>query len=233
MVDAGVSKFQGQVTVYDAEHGPCYRCLYPEPPAGDGSCSVAGVLGVVPGILGLIQAGEAIKLLLNIGKPLVGRLLLFDSLEMKFKEVKLEKNPQCPVCGDNPVLKDLTTLAKYYGSATPVVQEKPKDESTDITPEELKAKLDRKEKFLLVDVRESHEYEICRIEGSVLLPLSKIGESYEELDGSKEIVVYCHHGNRSSQAMKFLKRQSLTRVKNLIGGIDAWSKKIDPSVPRY
>jgi len=231
-VYGSIFRFEGQASVFYAEFGPCYRCLYQEPPPPGlvPSCAEGGVLGVLPGIIGTIQALEAIKLILGVGEPLIGKLLLFDALKMKFREVKLRKNPQCPICGENPTIKDLIDYEAFCG----VMPEQILHETgLEITAEELKAKLENGEDIILIDVREPHEYEINRIQGSILIPLSRLAEEVNKLDQTREVVLYCKMGGRSARAVQFLRELGFTRVKNLAGGIDAWIEKIDPSMPRY
>ncbi len=231
-VYGSIFRFEGQVSVFYADKGPCYRCLYKEPPPPGlvPSCAEGGVLGVLPGIIGTIQALETIKLILGIGEPLIGKLLLFDALKMKFRELKLRKNPECPVCGENPTVRELIDYEAFCGiSPEQILQQS----GLEITPEELKAKLENGEDIILVDVREPVEYEINRIKGSKLIPLSKLPEKVNELDQTREIVLYCKMGGRSARAVQLLRELGFTRVKNLAGGIDAWIEKIDPSMPRY
>ncbi len=231
-VYGSIFRFEGQASVFYAKVGPCYRCLYQEPPPPGlvPSCAEGGVLGVLPGIIGTIQALEAIKLILGVGEPLIGRLLLFDALKMKFRELKLRKNPDCPICGENPTIKELIDYEAFCG-VTP--EQVLRETGFEITPEELKSKLDNGEDIILIDVREPHEWEINRIYGSKLIPLSKLPEKVNELDQTREIIFYCKMGGRSARAVQFLRELGFTRVKNLAGGIDAWIEKIDPSMPRY
>jgi molybdopterin/thiamine biosynthesis adenylyltransferase/rhodanese-related sulfurtransferase len=232
-VYGSIFRFEGQASVFYAKEGPCYRCLYPEPPPPGlvPSCAEGGVLGVLPGIVGTIQATEAIKLIIGQGDPLIGRLLLFDALTMKFRELKLRKNPACPVCGSNPTINELIDYEAFCG-----IQPQPTDGKSmkqwEITPEELKAKLDKKDDVFILDVREPHEFEICNLDG-YLIPLRDLPSRINELDSSKEIVAYCHTGVRSQRAVEFLKTAGFKKVKNLVGGIEAWSVRIDPTVPRY
>jgi molybdopterin/thiamine biosynthesis adenylyltransferase/rhodanese-related sulfurtransferase len=232
-VYGSIFRFEGQASVFYAKEGPCYRCLYPEPPPPGlvPSCAEGGVLGVLPGIVGTIQATEAIKLIIGQGDPLIGRLLLFDALTMKFRELKLRKNPACSVCGSNPTINELIDYEAFCG-----IQPQPTDGKSmkqwEITPEELKAKLDKKDDVFILDVREPHEFEICNLDG-YLIPLRDLPSRINELDSSKEIVAYCHTGVRSQRAVEFLKTAGFKKVKNLVGGIEAWSARIDPTVPRY
>jgi sulfur-carrier protein adenylyltransferase/sulfurtransferase len=231
-VYGSIFRFEGQVSVFYADKGPCYRCLYKEPPPPGlvPSCAEGGVLGVLPGIIGTIQALETIKLILGIGEPLIGKLLLFDALKMKFRELKLRKDPECPVCGENPTVKELIDYEAFCGVTPEQILHQ---SGLEITPEELKEKLENGEDIILIDVREPVEYEINRIEGSKLIPLSKLPEKVNELDQTREIVLYCKMGGRSARAVQLLRELGFTRVKNLAGGIDAWIEKIDPTMPRY
>jgi molybdopterin/thiamine biosynthesis adenylyltransferase/rhodanese-related sulfurtransferase len=231
-VYGSIFRFEGQVSVFYADKGPCYRCLYKEPPPPGlvPSCAEGGVLGVLPGIIGTIQALETIKLILGIGEPLIGKLLLFDALRMKFRELKLRKDPECPVCGENPTVKELIDYEAFCGITPEQILHQ---SGLEITPEELKEKLENGEDIILIDVREPVEYEINRIEGSKLIPLSKLPEKVNELDQTREIVLYCKMGGRSARAVQLLRELGFTRVKNLAGGIDAWIEKIDPTMPRY
>jgi len=231
-VYGSIFRFEGQVSVFYAEKGPCYRCLYQEPPPPGlvPSCAEGGVLGVLPGIIGTLQALEVIKLILGVGRPLIGRLLLFDALKMSFRELKLRKNPNCPVCGENPTIKELIDYEAFCGITPEQILH---ESGFEITAEELKAKLENGENIILIDVREPHEYEINRIHGSKLIPLSKLPEMVNELDQTSEIVLYCKMGGRSARAVQFLRELGFTRVKNLAGGIDAWIEKVDPNMPKY
>jgi sulfur-carrier protein adenylyltransferase/sulfurtransferase len=231
-VYGSIFRFDGQVSVFDADRGPCYRCLYAEPPPPGlvPSCAEGGVLGVLPGIIGTIQALETVKLLLGIGDSLVGRLLLFDALKMEFKELKLRKNPKCPICGTNPTIHELIDYEAFCG-ITPEVTGNGHGE-LEITVEELKRRLDQKSDIYILDVREPHEYEIVNI-GGHLIPLNDLARRVNELDSSREIVVHCATGIRSAKAVRFLTDVGFKKVKNLVGGIDAWAEKIDPTLLRY
>jgi adenylyltransferase/sulfurtransferase len=228
-VYGSVFRFEGQTTVF-APHlgGPCYRCLFPEPPPPESvpNCAQAGVLGVLPGIIGMLQAIETLKLILGIGEPLVGRLLHFDALKVKFRELNLRRDPQCPVCGENPTIFSPIDYEQFCGAS---------DEGTipEMSPNELKRRMDSGEPFELIDVREPFEYEIARIDGAKLVPLGEISERLDELSGEQPIVVHCHSGKRSAQAARLLQQRGFANVYNLEGGIDAWSDQIDPSVPKY
>jgi sulfur-carrier protein adenylyltransferase/sulfurtransferase len=228
-VYGSVFRFEGQTTVF-APHlgGPCYRCLFPEPPPPDSvpNCAQAGVLGVLPGIIGLLQAIETIKLIVGIGEPLVGRLLHFDALKVKFRELNLRRDPQCPVCGENPTIFAPIDYDQFCGARA--------DQSVQtISVQELKRRMDAREAFQLIDVREPFEYEIARIDGAKLIPLGEIGERFEELQEEQPIIVHCHSGQRSAQAVRLLRQRGFTNAFNLEGGIDAWSDQIDSSVPKY
>jgi adenylyltransferase/sulfurtransferase len=235
-----IFRFEVQASVFGAKNGPCYRCLYPEPPPPGlvPSCAEGGVLGVLPGIIGTIQAMETIKLILGIGEPLVGRFLIFDALRMKFRELKLQKDPECPVCGKNPTVTRLIDYEQFCGvhpaapEPTPV-QTSSSSSPLEISAVELKARLDRGDDLLIVDVREPQEYQINKIPGSVLIPLGDVPKRYNELDPSQEIVVQCKVGGRSAKAADFLRSVGFTRVINLKGGILDWIDKVDPSQPKY
>jgi molybdopterin/thiamine biosynthesis adenylyltransferase/rhodanese-related sulfurtransferase len=228
-VYGSVFRFEGQTTVF-APHlgGPCYRCLFPEPPPPESvpNCAQAGVLGVLPGIIGMLQAIEALKLILGIGEPLVARLLHFDALKVKFRELNLRRDPQCPVCGENPTIFSPIDYEQFCGV---------RNEETipEMSPQELKRRMDTGEQFELIDVREPFEYEIARIDGAKLIPLGEIAERLNELSGERPIVVHCHSGTRSAQATRLLQQRGFANVYNLEGGIDAWSAQIDPNVPKY
>ncbi len=228
-VYASIFRFEGQASVFFAKEGPCYRCLYPEPPPPGlvPSCAEGGVLGVLPGIMGSIQAAEAIDMILGKGTPLIGRLLLFNALDMKFKELKLRKNPQCPVCGPNATVKELIDYEVFCG-----VNETLEPES-EISPRALKQTIEAKGNVTVLDVREPFESQICRIEGSRLIPLGQLPQRVNELDTADEIVVYCHTGIRSAQAVRFLKGLGFRKVKNLKGGIRAWTIEVDPTLQAY
>lgn len=232
-VYGSIFRFEGQVTIFGYPDGPCYRCLYPEPPPPGlvPSCAEGGVLGVLPGIVGSIQAAETLKLILGAGESLVGRLLLFDALAMRFRELKLRKNLDCPICGTHPSVTKLVDYAEFCGIRG---EEAPAAPSTvpDIAPRELKARLDRGDDLLILDVREPHEYQICNL-GGHLIPLGELSKRVNELDRSREIVAHCRSGKRSSEAAEFLRSAGFRKVLNLKGGILAWSDEVDPSVPKY
>jgi len=232
-VYGSIFRFEGQASVFYAAAGPCYRCLYPEPPPPGlvPSCAEGGVLGVLPGIIGCLQALETVKLIVDKGEPLIGRLLLFDALGMKFRELKLRKNPECPVCGENPSIRELIDYEQFCGIRG---EEQEAEMSVpEITPLELKRMMDENRMPVLLDVREPHEYEICRIEGAKLIPLGEVAARMHELDTADEIVVHCRSGVRSAKAVDFLMRAGFRKIKNLQGGILAWSDEVDPSVPKY
>ncbi|MCL4851495.1 MAG: molybdopterin-synthase adenylyltransferase MoeB [Bryobacteraceae bacterium] len=235
-VYGSIFRFEGQATVFGYPGGPCYRCLYPEPPPPGlvPSCAEGGVLGILPGTIGLIQATEAVKLILGVGELLVGRLLLYDALAMRFRELKLRRDPACPVCGDNPSIHELIDYHQFCG----VPQQQGAAAETapgaaDIDPTEVKAKIDRGESFVLIDVREPHEYQICKIPYARLIPLGELPKRVNELDSADEIVAHCKSGVRSAKAVDFLKQAGFKKVRNMRGGILAWSDKVDPSVPKY
>jgi adenylyltransferase/sulfurtransferase len=237
-VYGSIFRFEGQATVFATEGGPCYRCLYPEPPPPGlvPSCAEGGVLGILPGTIGLIQATEAVKLILGIGEPLVGRLLLYDALGMRFRELKLRKNPECPVCGDH---RTITKLIDYHqfcgmpqpGAAAPPQETKVNEGEIEVT--EVKAMLDRGDNFVLIDVREPHEYKICNIPAAKLIPLGEVPQRLHELDKGADIVIHCKSGMRSAKACGILKQAGFQHVRNMKGGILAWSDRVDPSVPKY
>lgn len=233
-VYGSIFRFEGQASVFYAKEGPCYRCLYPEPPPPGlvPSCAEGGVLGILPGIIGVIQATETIKLILGNGEPLIGRLLLFDALRMKFREMKLRKDPDCPICGKNPTIKALIDYNQFCG-VTPHSAEAVGSKEFEITPEELKQRLDRGDALFILDVREPHEYQICQLPGSTLIPLRQLPARLHELDSAREMVVHCKLGGRSAEAVKLLRQAGFRKIKNLVGGIDAWAQKVDPSLPRY
>jgi adenylyltransferase/sulfurtransferase len=230
-----IFRFEGQASVFGAPDGPCYRCLYPEPPPPGlvPSCAEGGVLGVLPGIIGTIQAMETIKLLLGIGEPLVGRFLIFDALRMKFRELKLRKDPDCPVCGTHPTVRELIDYEQFCGVVPEAAVSDAVADDRDITSVELNERLQRGEPVFVLDVREPQEYQINRIQGSTLIPLGELGQRYGELDPSLEIVTQCKSGMRSAKAADFLRQKGFKRVRNLKGGILDWIDKVDPSQPKY
>lgn len=243
-VYASIFRFDGQATVFGYEDGPCYRCLYPEPPPPGmvPSCAEGGVIGVLPGVVGCIQALETVKVLLKIGEPLKGRLLVFDALAMKWRELKIRKDPKCPICGPNRTIHQLIDYYQFCGvpkaneeaeKARMAAQAQPK--SDEITPAQLKARMDKGDKPFLVDVRNANELGICKLPYDAWIPLPEFGTRWEELLKHKEeeVVIYCRSGARSGQATQFLKQQGFTHVKNMIGGMLRWSNEVDPSVPKY
>jgi adenylyltransferase/sulfurtransferase len=238
-VYGSIFRFDGQATVFAPGHGPCYRCLYPEPPPPGEvpSCAEGGVLGVLPGLVGCIQATEAVKLILGRGEPLIGRLLLYDALEMRFREFKVRRNPKCPMCGDNPTIKQLIDYEQFCGvrgqEASPAAHAARSPGSSETTVEQLKQRLDRGEEVFILDVRNPEEFQICRIPGSVLLPLPSLPQRMSELDRDREMVVHCKSGMRSQRAIDFLRQQGFTKLSNLKGGILAWADKIDRTMPKY
>jgi adenylyltransferase/sulfurtransferase len=232
-VYGSIFRFEGQATVFAYEGGPCYRCLYPEPPPPGlvPSCAEGGVLGILPGMIGIVQATEAVKLILGTGEPLVGRLLLYDALAMRFRELKLRRNPECPVCGDHPTVTKLIDYQEFCGMGR---GEEPVVETTgDIEPTEVKQRIDRGDNFILIDVREPHEYQICNIPYAQLIPLGELPKRLNELDQNADYVMHCKSGMRSAKAVDLLRQSGFKRVRNMKGGILAWSDKVDPSVPKY
>jgi molybdopterin/thiamine biosynthesis adenylyltransferase/rhodanese-related sulfurtransferase len=231
-VYGSIFRFEGQASVFATKDGPCYRCLYPEPPPPGvvPSCAEGGVLGILPGLVGVIQATEAIKLILGAGDSLIGRLLLVDALAMRFRELKLRKNPDCPACGNHPTVTELIDYEQFCGIRG---AEKPTAASiVDMTVEELKQRIDAGDDLFVLDVREPNEYQICNL-GGHLIPLNDLPKRVGELDASKEIVVHCKMGGRSAKAVDYLKQQGFSNVHNLAGGINAWAERIDPKVPKY
>ena len=235
-VYGSIFRFEGQLTVFWASQGPCYRCLYPEPPPPGlvPSCAEGGVLGVLPGVIGVLQAIETIKIILGIGDLMIGRLLLFDALKMKFKELKLRKNPDCPICGNSPTIKELIDYEQFCGMPAiegPSVEEEPIVPEISVT--QLNQRLHKKENFVLIDVREPHEFQICRIPNSRLIPLGELPSRIHELDSADEIVIHCKSGIRSAKAVQLLQQSGFRKIWNVKGGIEAWSDQIDPKVPKY
>jgi sulfur-carrier protein adenylyltransferase/sulfurtransferase len=233
-VHGSVHRFEGQVSVFAAPGGPCYRCLHPVPPPAGlvPSCAEGGVLGVLPGVIGTVQAAETLKLLLGAGEPLVGRVLLFDALAMRFRELALARDPACPRCGDRPSPGPLADLEDACADATP--RAPTGDEVSDqISAPQLAARLARGEDLTLLDVREPHEHEHVRLPGALHIPLHELGRRAGGIDRDRTLVVYCHHGIRSQYALRLLREMGYTQVLNLRGGIDAWSTEVDRSVRRY
>ena len=234
LVYGSVMRFEGQVAVFDASRGPCYRCLFPEPPPPElaPNCAEAGVLGVLPGVIGLLQSTEVLKLLLGEGEPLIGRLLVYDALAMEFREFKIPKDPDCSVCGKSPTITEPIDYEAFCAAAS---TEEGTSMIPELTPVSLKARLDAGEDLLLIDVREPFEVELAHIEGAQLIPLGQIEGAFGELEHWKErpVVLHCHSGARSRHACQLLVSKGFSQVENLQGGIDAWSLEVDPSVPRY
>ena len=232
-VYGSIFRFEGQATVFAYEDGPCYRCLYPEPPPPGlvPSCAEGGVLGILPGLIGVVQATEAVKIILGIGETLKNRLLLYDALGMKFRELRLRRDRECPVCGDHPTVTKLIDYQEFCGVTPPVQQPAAASDAIDVT--EVKAKLDRGETFDLIDVREPHEYQIAKIPGARLIPLGDLPKRMSEIDTNTEIVMHCKSGGRSQKAVDLLKASGYRNVRNMTGGITAWSDKVDPTVPKY
>jgi molybdopterin/thiamine biosynthesis adenylyltransferase/rhodanese-related sulfurtransferase len=233
-VYGSIFRFEGQITIFGAPGGPCYRCLYPEPPPPGlvPSCAEGGVLGVLPGIVGAIQAAETLKLIIGKGEPLIGRLLLFDALAMRFRELKLRKSPECPACGEHPTLTKLIDYAEFCGVRGEEAVSPAQTTVPEIAPRELNARLGRGDDLFILDVREPHEYQICNL-GGHLIPLGELSRRVNELDSSREIVAHCRSGKRSAEAVEFLRSAGFRKVLNLKGGILAWSDEVDPSVPKY
>jgi adenylyltransferase/sulfurtransferase len=234
-VYGSIFRFEGQASVFATEQGPCYRCLYPEPPPPGlvPSCAEGGVLGILPGLVGVIQATEAIKLILGKGESLIGRLLLVDALNMRFRELKLRKNPECPVCGENPTVTQLIDYQQFCGIVPETPQEANiKNGIPQITVKELKRRIDAGEDVNLIDVREPYEYQIAQI-GGKLIPQNDVPQRLAEIDRDREVVVHCRSGARSQRIAEFLKQAGYPRVVNLAGGIQAWSDEIDPKVQKY
>jgi len=229
-VYGSIFRFEGQASVFYAKEGPCYCCLYAEPPPAGlvPSCAEGGVLGVLPGIIGSIQAMETIKLIVGAGEPLIGRLLLFDALKLQFRELKLEKDPDCPVCGRNPTVTQLIDYEAFCGiGAEPVY------DGADVTADEVKGELDAGKELVLLDVRDPHEYEITHIDGAKFIPLGELPARLNELDDHADVVTYCHHGARSLKALEILKAAGFAKVRSLRGGIDAWAVNVEREMPRY
>ncbi|MCC6573533.1 MAG: molybdopterin-synthase adenylyltransferase MoeB [Planctomycetes bacterium] len=243
-VYASIFRFDGQATVFNYQDGPCYRCLYPEPPPPGmvPSCAEGGVIGVLPGVVGCVQALETIKVLLQIGEPLKGRLLVFDALAMKWRELKIRKDPECPICGNHPTIKQLIDYHQFCGipSANEEAQKARKAamqpaRSDEITPRELKERMDSGDKPFLVDVRNANELDICKLDYDAWIPMPQFGDRWNELEKlrDKEVVIYCRSGARSGNITAFLKQQGFKNPRNLVGGVLRWSSDIDPSMPKY
>ncbi len=232
-VYGSIFRFEGQASIFATSEGPCYRCLYPEPPPPGlvPSCAEGGVLGILPGLVGLVQATETIKLILEKGNSLVGRLLLFDALGMKFRELKLKKDLECPVCGENATIKALIDYEEFCGIG-PEVEESPTG-IDEVTPKELKEELDQGQDPYILDVRNPVEYEISRIEGSHLIPLDQLLNRLHELDSARDIVAHCRTGARSAKAIEMLQEAGFRKLRNLKGGVLAWADEVDPTMPKY
>jgi adenylyltransferase/sulfurtransferase len=235
-----IFRFEGQASVFATKGGPCYRCLYPEPPPPGlvPSCAEGGVLGVLPGVIGTIQATEAIKLILGVGEPLIGRFLIYDALHMRFRELKLRRDPECPVCGDSPTVHELIDYEQFCGirPAAQAAAAAALPQEQEVTVEQLKAMQDRREPFFLLDVREPQEFQICRIPGSTLIPLGELPNRVGELPTGPDappLVVHCKMGARSAKAVKLLRDRGFTESRNLVGGILAWIDRVDPTQPKY
>ena len=236
-VYGSIFRFEGQASVFWAEQGPCYRCLFAEPPPPGmvPSCAEGGVLGVLPGIIGTIQATEALKLLLGVGETLVGRLLMLDALRMRFREIRLKKDPACPVCGENPTVRELIDYEQFCGYSPEPEGAMATEEIPEMDVKELKNRLDRGDRLTIIDVREPHEWDIGNLGpyGARLIPLGQLPDRLEEIDPTEEIVLQCRSGARSGRALEFMREQGYERLWNLKGGILAWSDEVDPSVPKY
>ena len=235
-VYGSIFRFEGQASVFATKDGPCYRCLYPEPPPPGlvPSCAEGGVLGILPGVVGTIQATEAVKLIIGVGEPLINRFMIYDALRMKFRELKLRKDPECPVCGDTPSVTELIDYELFCGmTVEPVVTTSSSASDEEISVEQLKLELDGDDDLFLLDVREPEEFQICRIPGSTLIPLSELPSRLVELEGRSEMVVHCKSGVRSAKAVKLLREAGFKKAKNLSGGILRWIDVVDPSLPKY
>lgn len=230
-----IFQFEGQASVFAAEDGPCYRCLHPEPPPPGlvPSCAEAGVLGVLPGIIGTIQATEAIKLILGIGEPLIGRFVIYDALRMRFRELKLSRDPHCAVCGDSPSILELKAYEGYCTGSPPAEGGLDTDRAVEITVRELKDRMDRGDAPTVIDVREPHEHAICRIPGARLIPSGDLTQRLGELDPATEIIVHCKSGGRSARAVAILRERGFQHARNLTGGVLAWVTQVDPTQSKY
>ncbi|MBV6431205.1 MAG: putative adenylyltransferase/sulfurtransferase MoeZ [Bryobacteraceae bacterium] len=234
-VYGSIYRFEGQASVFATKDGPCYRCLYPEPPPPGlvPSCAEGGVLGILPGMIGIVQATETVKLILGKGETLVGRLMLYDAMNMKVREMKLRKSPDCPICGPNRTIRELIDYHQFCGVPKQPAQPEPVAAGGEIDAVGLKELLDRNHDFVLIDVREPHEYQICRIPKARLIPLGELPKRVGELDPAAEYIIHCRSGVRSAKACVVLREAGFRSVRNMAGGILAWSDKVDPSVPKY
>lgn len=236
-VYGSILRFDGQVSVFDAQRGPCYRCLFREPPPPGlvPNCAEGGVLGVLPGIIGSLQALEAVKLLTGVGQPLIGRLVLFDGLTLRFRELKLKKHAECPVCGEHPTITGLIDYEEFCGYTPNGAMPDQSAQNDEITPEELKARLDRGERPALLDVREPFEWKIVNLGeyGARMIPLKELPQREAELDPSQELILYCRSGSRSARAVEYLRARGFHNVLNLKGGVRRWAEAVDPSLPTY
>ncbi len=229
-----IFRFEGQVSVFATADGPCYRCMFPEPPPPGlvPSCAEGGVLGILPGVVGTLQATEAIKLILGAGEPLIGRFVIYDALKARFRELKVRRDPECPVCGDHPTVTELIDYEQFCG-IVPTTTAEAADGADDVTVEELKARLDDQDGVFILDVRDPPEYEICCIPGSTLIPLGDLPARLQELEGRDDMIVHCKSGVRSAKAVKILHDAGFKKAKNLGGGILRWIDQIDPTLPKY
>jgi adenylyltransferase/sulfurtransferase len=227
-----IYRFDGQLSVFWAEHGPCYRCLFPQPPPPGmvPSCAEGGVLGMLCGTIGSLQTTEAVKLITGTGDPMIGRMLIYDALELRFREMKVRKDPECPVCGKNPTVTELIDYDAFCGVTNEVAEFA---SQLQLTPRELKDLMDGGEEVALIDVREPHEWDIVRLEGAKLIPMNEVVERASEIPQAGTVAVYCKVGSRSAEVLRWLHSIGLTHTKHLAGGIDAWARQIDPSLPRY
>lgn len=234
-VYGSIFRFEGQATVFDPRVGPCYRCLYPEPPPPGEvpSCAEGGVLGILPGVIGCIQATEAVKLILGIGEPLIGRLLHYDALRMSFRTFKIRRNPNWPIGAPHPTVKGLIDYEQFCSVRGGSPPASTSGGAGEITPERLKQRIDAGEDLFILDVRNPNEFAICRIPGTRLIPLAELGDRLAEVPRDREVIVHCKMGGRSAKAIEFLKAQGYSRLLNLTGGILAWAEKVDPGMPRY
>ena len=234
-VFGSIFRFEGQVSVFATEQGPCYRCLYPEPPPPGlvPSCAEGGVLGILPGVIGTIQATETVKLIIGVGEPLINRFMIYDALRMKFRELKLRRDPDCPVCGDRPTVTQLIDYEQFCGVTLGAQVLDDPSSGDNVTVEELKVFIDNNEGVFVLDVREPQEHQICSIPGAVLIPLGELPNRINELGGHEDMVVHCKSGVRSAKAVKILRNAGFKKAKNLSGGILRWIDVVDPSLPKY